>query len=137
MLSASNTDYAKFIHINNENINEFIQMLPININKITIWDIDFNEAVSTKPILNIPSLNRFQNLFHFHCYNIHLKELPEFPPNITDITCVFCNLQYITTLPQKLENLRVQHNNIKYIYGPFPSTLKRFYYNNNNIYFLP
>lgn len=131
-MTTSNTDYLKFININNNNINEFIQSIDLSVDKITIWNYDFNQNVSTTEKIKIPSLLQFRNLKHFHCYNINIQTLPELPDSITDITCVYCNLSAIHKLPPNLVTLRVQHNNITEVTCSLPSNLKIFYFNNNN-----
>lgn len=83
------------------NIEEFLDSLPTNIQRID---------VSNKNLTYLPSLKRFTNLKHLHCQHNSLTELPELNGSLRSLECDHNLLTELPALNDGLETLYCENN---------------------------
>lgn len=108
-------------------INEFIDKLPDNEERI---EIDY------KYFKQIPNLMRFTNLVMLNCCNNLLTSLPKLPPTLKTLYCPYNYLEELPELPHTLRSLFCYKNRLKFL-PRLPTTLKKLYCSHNQLTLLP
>ena len=93
MLKSCNSDNKKYIRLTNQNIQSYIDSIPLNVEEITIWDYKMclhPSAITCKEAITVPSLQHFQKLRSFRCYGERLSGYPELPSCIEQTLYVSC-----------------------------------------------
>jgi hypothetical protein len=94
MKKSSNSDKIEFVFLTDDNIDKYINSIPLDVEEITIWNYKMclhPEDIESKEYLLIPSLNQFTKLKCIRFYNEKILYFPgTFPQNVERIFFVSC-----------------------------------------------